>query len=157
MKATRLLKTTLAVTLLLSTTAVSMVSADELAVTYSTGQISDQPEPAYVPPPVYAPPVAVQTPVVMPAAPPQFVFVPEIGFYVATGVGFDLMFDGIAYYFHDRGHWFRTSYYGGSWEPIRRTILPELIVRYKIVDIRRHSAVEFKRFEHEINAVFQIA
>src|SRR5476651_1015105 len=42
------------------------------------------------PPPAYAPPPPVQ--VVLPATPPQFVFVPELGYYVAVGTPYDIAY-----------------------------------------------------------------
>ena len=104
------------------------------------------PAPTYAAPP---PPVVYQAPVVLPAAPPQFVFVPELGYYVAAGVAFDMIFDGRSYYYHRGGYWYRTGYYGGAWSPIAPRMMPATILRFQIGDIHRHSAKEFLRYNSE--------
>jgi hypothetical protein len=100
------------------------------------------------PPPAYAPPPPVQ--VVLPATPPQFVFVPELGYYVAVGTPYDIAYIGSDYFLYSNGFWYRTSYYGG---PLVRVIgrrgLPPLLVRHNLREFRRFREVEFRRYDRD--------
>jgi len=114
---------------------------------YLVPEVSAPPAPTYAAPP--PPPVVYQAPVFLPDAPPQFVFVPELGYYVAAGVAFDMIFDGRSYYYHRGGYWYRTGYYGGAWSPVAPRMMPAAILRFQIGDIHRHSAKEFVRYNAE--------
>ncbi len=105
------------------------------------------PAPTYAAPP--PPPVVYVAPVVLPAAPPQFVFVPELGYYVAAGVAFDMLYDGRSYYYHNGGYWYRTAYYGGAWSPVAQRMMPPMILKFQIGDIHRFSNKEFHRYKTE--------
>ena len=109
------------------------------------------PAPAYTPPPPpsYVAPAPVQAPVVLPAAPPQFVYVPELGYYVAMGVAFDMIYDGQAYYYHNGGYWYRTSYYGAPWAYVAPRLLPQVLVRFSFRDIHRFRDREYKRYNRD--------
>ena len=111
---------------------------------------SPSPGPVYVapPPPVYlAPPPPPQA--VLPATPPQFIFVPELGYYVAIGIAADMIYDGRAYYYHNNGYWYRTTFYGSPWQPVAARALPPLLVRFRFNDIYRYRDKEFRRYEHD--------
>jgi len=97
------------------------------------------------PPAVYAPAPEF----VLPPAPPQFVFAPELGYYVAVGTPYDIAYIGNAYFVFRNGFWYRTAYYGG---PLIRTegrFLPPLLVRHNIMDFRRYRDVEYRRYNHD--------
>jgi len=96
--------------------------------------------------PVYfAPPAQV----VLPAAPPQFVYVPELGYYVAMGLAYDMIYDGRAYYFHNNGYWYRTTYYGEPWVHVSKRLLPPILVRFNFKEVHRYRDLEFRRYERE--------
>ena len=100
--------------------------------------LQPKPEVVYVaPPPAPAPAVvyvqpAPQLQIVLPAEPPQFLFVQELGYYVAVGVACDLIFHDHAYYIHENGNWFRTEYYGGQWSYADAKLIPLRITSYNI-------------------------
>lgn len=107
-----------------------------------------------VPAPVYAPapppPAYVPAPqVVLPAVAPQFVFVPELGYYVAVGTPYDIAYIGNQYYMYNNGVWFRSAYYGGPLVRIERRMWPQLLVRHNMNDFHRFREAEFKRFDHD--------
>ena len=81
--------------------------------------------------------------------PPQFVFVPELGYYVATGLAYDMIYDGRAYYVYNAGYWYRTSYYGGPWLHVRVSLLPPLLLRHNIIEMHRFRDLEFRRYERD--------
>jgi hypothetical protein len=97
------------------------------------------------PPPAYAPAPSV----VLPATPPQFVFVPDLGYYVAIGTPYDIAYIGNDYYIYNNGFWFRTSYYGGPLVRVERRMWPPLLVRHNLKDFRRFRDVEFKRYDRD--------
>ena len=109
----------------------------------------NSPSPLQVPPPapIYVAPQPAQ--VVLPAAPPQFVYVPELGYYVAMGLPYDMIYDGRAYYFHNNGYWYRTSYYGDPWTYVAARALPPILIRFNVNEAHRYRDVEFKRYERE--------
>jgi hypothetical protein len=108
---------------------------------------SPSPQQAPPPAPMYVAPQPAQ--VVLPATPPQFVYVPELGYYVAMGLAYDMIYDGRAYYFHNNGYWYQTPYYGGPWIHVTARLLPPILVRFNIKEVHRYRDVEFKRYERE--------
>ncbi len=108
---------------------------------------SPPPQQAQPPAPIYVAPQPAQ--VVLPATPPQFVYVPELGYYVAMGLPYDMIYDGRAYYFHNNGYWYQTPYYGGPWMHVERRLLPPTLVRFNVREVHRYRDVEFRRYERE--------
>jgi hypothetical protein len=85
----------------------------------------------------------------LPATPPQFVFVPELGYYVAVGTPYEIAYIGNEYYINNNGYWYRTSYYGGPLIRIERRMWPQLLVRHSLMDFRRFRDREFRRYDHD--------
>jgi hypothetical protein len=68
--------------------------------------------------PVYAPqPVVIEEP-------PQFFAPPGLGFYIATGVPYDLFFASNRYYLHRANAWYSSSYYNGPWVTVGYNTIP---------------------------------
>lgn len=106
--------------------------------------------PVYVPappppPPAYVPPA----PVMLPEAPPQFVYVPQLGYYVAVGTPYDIAYIGHDYYINTNGGWYRTSYYGGPLVRVERRQWPPLLVRHNMGEFRRFREAEFRRYDRD--------
>jgi hypothetical protein len=59
-------------------------------------------------------PVYVNPPVVI-EGPPEFVAPPELGFYVAVGVPYDLFYFSNRYYLCRGNVWYESPYYNGPW------------------------------------------
>jgi len=86
------------------------------------------------------PPVVVQ-------APPEMVFLPDPGVYVAVGIAFDVfVFSGRYYYFHD-GNWFWARGYGGPWVHVAYKSLPPGLRKYKIGKLRAFREREYKVYK----------
>jgi len=102
------------------------------------------------PPPAYVPAPAPVPQVVLPAAtPPQFVYVPDLGYYVAVGTPYDIAYVGRDYYLYSNGCWYRSPYYGGPWRVAAVKLLPPLLVRYDVREFRQYRDREFRRYEHD--------
>lgn len=99
------------------------------------------------PPPVYIAPPPAQ--VVLPATPPQFVYVPELGYYVAVGIASDMIYDGSAYYYHNNGYWYRTAYYGAPWQPVAARALPAILVRFNFKRVHRFRDREYRLYSRD--------
>lgn len=63
-------------------------------------------------------------------APPDFVEPPELGFYVAVGVPFDLFFFNNIYYLYRDNCWYSSRYYNGPWGGISYNHVPYALHRY---------------------------
>lgn len=148
---------TMAAAVLLSASVAATCHAGRLNLNVDIGiPVQQAPPPVYVPPPqpvyVAPPPVYVAPPpaqVVIPDSPPQFVYVPELGYYVAIGIGTDMIYDGSAYYYHNNGYWYRTAYYGAPWQPVSARALPPVLVRFDFRRIHRFRDREYKRYNRD--------
>lgn len=63
-------------------------------------------------------------------APPDFVEPPELGFYVAVGVPFDLFFFNNVYYLYRDNYWYSSYYYNGPWRGVSSNHVPYALHRY---------------------------
>jgi len=94
-----------------------------------------QPEPSYV----YRPTVVEPDNAYQPTAvvePPIFVMPPELGFYVAVGVPYDLFFVNNVYYVCRGDIWYSSTYYNGPWRRIYYSEIPFVFSRYPFERIR---------------------
>ncbi len=91
------------------------------------------------------PPVRVE----LPPEPPQFVYVPELGYYVAAGLPYDLLYVGRKYFYFNNGYWYQADYYGAPWvyAPVNR--LPPIMTRHSYVEYRKHRESELIKHQHE--------
>ncbi len=72
------------------------------------------------------------------AAPPDFVEPPELGFYVAVGVPFDLFFFNNMYYLYRNDCWYSSRYYNGPWSGIYHRNVPYALHRYPFERIHHY-------------------
>ena len=98
--------------------------------------------------PAPPPPPPPQT-VMLPPQPPPFVYVPELGYYVASGVPFDLVYVNRMYFHFRDGHWYQAEQYGAPWRytPVER--LPPLMRRHSYNEYRNHRDAELSRYKSE--------
>jgi hypothetical protein len=92
------------------------------------------------------PPVYVNPPVVI-AGPPQFLLPPELGFYVAVGVGYDLFLSGNVYYLHSGNVWYSSPYYNGPWVNVQYKKIPPGLRKYPIKRIHYYRDVHYKQYK----------
>ncbi|HET6418534.1 MAG TPA: hypothetical protein VFG19_00160 [Geobacteraceae bacterium] len=86
--------------------------------------VAPAPQPVYV-----QPPVAIEEP-------PEFIAPPELGFYVAVGVPYDLFFAGGRYYLCRGNAWYASPNYNGPWVSARYKTLPWGLRKYPYERIR---------------------
>jgi hypothetical protein len=94
--------------------------------------------------PVKTPPVPGQ-PVAITQA-PEFLFPAQLGFGVAVGVPYDMMYIPEYYYFWQAGAWFRSSSYRGPWTTVGYSQLPAQLRKSSIAKIRELRNSEFSTF-----------
>jgi hypothetical protein len=82
------------------------------------------------------PPVIVE-------APPQMLFLPDPGVYVAVGIPYDVYFIGGRYYYVHGDHWFWGPGYRGPWTYVEYRTLPPGLRRYKVVRLREYRDHEY--------------
>ena len=130
---------TMVALILLSTGGASLCRASELNVNVDIGT-PPPPAPVYVSPPVQ---------IALPATPPQFVYVPELGYYVAIDVPFDMIYVGNVYYYNSNGYWYQAEYYGTPWRFVAKRRLPPILVRFSFNEIHRYRDREFKLYQRD--------
>ena len=133
-----------AVALLSASAAVSQAG---LNINVNLGVPAAAPPPPPPPPPVYLP--APEPEVMLPATPPQFIYVPDLGYYVAVGTPYDIAYIGHDYFMFSNGFWYRTSYYGGPLRVVERRAFPPLLARHNFREIRRYREAEFRRYDRD--------
>jgi hypothetical protein len=82
---------------------------------------------------------------------PNFINVPELGFYVSAGGPQDIIRCDNRYYVNHNGRWYISSNYGGPWIIVREGRLPRQISRHRWEDIRRYRDVEYRRHDARYN------
>lgn len=101
--------------------------------------------PAPVPPPVHAYPVNTYEPVVLDDV-PEFVLPPELGFYVAVGVPYDMYFYNNSYWVNRGSIWYSSAYYNGPWSQVYYSNVPYVFNRYPFERIRHYRDTYYGRY-----------
>ncbi len=91
--------------------------------------------------PVYAP-----QPVVI-AEPPEFIYPPQLGFYVAIGLPYDLFLYGNRYYLFRGDSWYVSPYYNGPWTSIYFGNVPYGIRRHSFSRIHYYRDDYYRRYD----------
>jgi hypothetical protein len=98
------------------------------------------------PAPAYAPPVENDDPPVEIDDPPEFISPPQLGFYVAVGVPYDLYFVANQYYLCRGNVWYAAPRYNGPWAPVHYRALPHSLRRYPTKKIRYYRDAGFRHY-----------
>jgi hypothetical protein len=106
----------------------------------------------YPPPQVYyddplPPQQSVPAPSVQLEDAPEFIYSPELGFFVSVGVPYDLVYDGNYYYNFSSGYWYRGRNFNGPWEIVTVSNMPAKLLKFRIDQIRYHRDMEMRRYE----------
>lgn len=113
------------------------------------------PDPYYAyQPTVIEEPVAAEAPAVIdePVAyeeAPEFIMPPELGFYVAVGIPYDLFFYNNFYYVCRGNIWYSAPYYNGPWSRIYYGDIPYVFNRFpfeRIHHFRDHYYGRYQRY-----------
>ncbi|MEI8102933.1 MAG: hypothetical protein WCG61_05325 [Chlorobium sp.] len=78
---------------------------------------------------------------------PRFIPLPDMGFAVAVGTPYDIIFFGNSYYAFHNGIWYGSGDYRGPWIVVHESRLPSGIRRYRWEEIRRSRDVEYRRHD----------
>ena len=106
------------------------------------------PEPAPVPEPVY--PVAQEpAPTVVIEQAPQLIFSPILGFYVAVGAPYDMVYVNNLYYVHRNGVWLASPNVRGPWLETPAYRLPYGLKRYNVERIRFYRDKEYSVYRRD--------
>lgn len=91
-------------------------------------------------------PVYVNPPVVI-VEPPMFLQPPQLGFYVAVGVGYDLFLSGNVYYLQSGNVWYSSPYYNGPWVKVHYQKIPYGLRKYPIKKIHYYRDAHYKQYK----------
>jgi hypothetical protein len=78
---------------------------------------------------------------------PNFINVPNLGFYVSAGGAQDIIRYDDRYYINHNGRWYMSYNYRGPWMLVREGRLPRQIRHHRWEDIRNYRDVEYRRYE----------
>jgi hypothetical protein len=113
---------------------------------YKTAPEQPAPPPAQQPSEVPGKaPARARGPVVI-TQPPEFLFPAKLGFGVAVGVPFDMMYLGDYFYYWQGGVWYRASSYRGPWTALGESQLPPELRKFTLAKIRELRNQEFNAF-----------
>ena len=90
--------------------------------------------------PVYGPPHVVIE------EPPLFVLPPTLGFYVAVGVPYDIVFIRPYYYLHRGGGWYRAPHYRGPWKTVHHKHIPHGLRKWDVRKVRHYRDREHSAY-----------
>jgi hypothetical protein len=79
-------------------------------------------------------------------AAPEFLFPGKLGFGVAVGVPYDMMYISKTYYYWQEGVWYRSSSYRGHWTELGESQLPPELHNHTLSKIREIRNREFRDF-----------
>jgi hypothetical protein len=110
--------------------------------------------PAPVPAPPPAPPAYGVQPVMI-EAPPEFIAPPQLGFYAAVGVPYDLFFVGSNYYLCRGNVWYVGQSYNGPWIIVRHTSLPHALRMHSVEKIRYYRDAGYRDYRRGHNSYWE--
>jgi len=104
------------------------------------------PEVMVQPPP---PTVVVEGPALVIEEPPVLVEPPNLGFYLAIGVPYEMFYLAKRYYLLADEVWYRSRHYNGPWQEVSFKRLPAPLRKYKMERIRQIREEQYQFFEEE--------
>jgi hypothetical protein len=111
------------------------------------------PEAGQAPAPAPAPAPPAQRPALRPERPgqppalgraPEFLFPPQLGFGVAVGVPYDMVYLSKTFYLWYAGVWQRSASYRGPWTQLSAGQLPPELQKFRLAKIRALRNKEFR-------------
>jgi hypothetical protein len=109
--------------------------------------LGNQPAPRVV----RAVPVVHSVPVVI-EEPPMFLYPPQLGFAVAIGIPYDVVYLEGRYYLYDDDVWHVSSHYSGPWQRVKHKHLPHGLRKHKyreIVECRDREYHSYRTASHD--------
>jgi hypothetical protein len=130
-------------------TSVTGTLAHASNVDFSVGvNISNRPTVAVPAPPapVYAPPAPVYAEPVVIEEPPVFIQPPQLGFYAAVGIPYDMFFISGSYYLYRGNAWYAAPRYNGPWASVRYRSLPPGLRRHSYDKVRYYRDAGYRQY-----------
>jgi hypothetical protein len=78
--------------------------------------------------------------------PPLFLAPPSLGFSVAVGIPYDMVYVSGSYYLYQGDVWYRSPYYNGPWHVVKRKHLPPGLRKHKFDRIRYIRDEEYRHY-----------
>jgi len=97
---------------------------------------------SYDPYPSYAPQVAV-------TETPNFIYSPNLGFYVSVGIPYDIAYVNNGYYLYRGGYWYLSPSYRGPWALVSQRRLPPVLHKHRYEQIRYYRDREYRSYLHD--------
>ena len=80
---------------------------------------------------------------------PLFIYSSTLGLSVAVGIPYDLLYNGVDYFYFYGGRWYVGPFYDGPWTLATRKYFPKALLRFGIASIRHYRDVEFRLYEKD--------
>jgi hypothetical protein len=93
--------------------------------------------------------VGVPLPQVVLPAPPEFIYPPALGFYVAVDVPYDIFLVRGTYYLYRDNGWYRARHYSGPWRVVEHRHLPPGLRKHSYDRIRYYRDDEYRSWSHD--------
>ncbi|HOP40387.1 MAG TPA: hypothetical protein PLI53_05035 [Geobacteraceae bacterium] len=77
---------------------------------------------------------------------PEFVMPPELGFYVAVGLPYDLFFYNNSYYICRGNIWYNSAYYNGPWTRVYYSNVPYVFNRFPFERIHHYRDTYYRHY-----------
>jgi YXWGXW repeat-containing protein len=81
--------------------------------------------------------------------PPDFILPSPLGFYVAVGLPYDLVYIDSTYYMYRDNGWYRAPHYRGPWKMVKYRHLPPGLRRHKLERVRYYRDEEYHVYQRE--------
>ncbi|KAF0219856.1 MAG: hypothetical protein FD174_1580 [Geobacteraceae bacterium] len=81
--------------------------------------------------------------------PPLFLAPPSLGFSVAVGIPYDMVYISGNYYLHRDHGWYRSPYYNGPWHVVKHRHLPPGLRKHKFERVRYVRDEEYRRYRED--------
>lgn len=81
--------------------------------------------------------------------PPLFLAPPSLGFSVAVGIPYDMVYISGNYYLHRDNGWYRSPYYNGPWHGVEYRRLPPGLRKHKFERIRYIRDEEYRHYRDD--------
>jgi hypothetical protein len=92
--------------------------------------------------PYSGPPVYIEQP-------PVFIHPPQLGFYIAVGIPYDIFYLNNVYYMSRGNNWYRAPGYNGPWGQVHYKQLPWGIRQHKHQRIVMYRDREYKKYQQQ--------
>jgi hypothetical protein len=80
---------------------------------------------------------------------PEFIYSPQLGFYVSAGAPYDIVYIGNDYYLYNNGFYYRSHNFRGPWLGVEARRLPPGLRRHRYEEIRSFRDREYRNYNRD--------